>query len=90
MQFSHSCDSKISEKINTLKNKVEGNHVVQKPDRIRRFVKACKSRQVPVYLAQGKGRRNLMVQCGVIDLPVIDADRCRSRGGSGGKGNQLE
>lgn len=31
-----------------------------------------------------------MVQCGVIDLPAIDADRCRSRGGSGGKGNQLE
>lgn len=89
MQFSHSCDSKISDKINTLKNKVEGNHVVQKPDRIR-FVKACKSRQVPVYLVQGKGGRNLMVQCGVIDLPVIAADRCRSRGGSGGKGNQLE
>lgn len=74
MQFSHLCDSKISYKINTLRKKVERN-IVEKPDRRGIVVRVCKSSQIPVYLAQAKGRRSLMVRCSVLELPVRAVDR---------------
>lgn len=81
MQLHYSYDSKISDKINLLRKKVEGNHVLQKPDRRGRFVRACKSIYIPVCLARAKSRRSLMVLCSVTQLPVRAVDIWKSGGG---------
>lgn len=81
VQLHHSCDSKISDKINVLRKKVEGNHIAQKPDRRGRSVRACKGIYIPVCLARAKARTSLMVHCSVIELPGRALDRWKSGGG---------